>query len=65
MTASMYTHIAVGISCGVLLAVGGGIVVVVVVFVVIRKTATCEKRYVLYMNGCYYQQSYIKLLYFH
>ena len=64
MTTSMYTYIAVGVSCGVLLAVGGGIVVVVVVFAVIRKTATCDKRYVLYMNGCYYKQRYIKLLYF-
>ena len=59
MTTYMYKHTAVGVSCGVLLAVGGGIVVIVVVFVVIRKTAICEKRYVLYINGCYYQQSYI------
>ena len=41
---SMSTYIAVGVSCGMLLAVGGGIVVVVVVFVVIRKTETCHKR---------------------
>ena len=37
---------------------------VVVVFAVIRKTAICEKRYVLYMNGCYYQQRYNKITVF-
>ena len=40
-----YIYIAVGVSCGVLLAAGGGIVVVVVVFAVTRKTAQCDKRY--------------------
>ena len=39
-----FSDLAVGVSCGVLLAAGGGIVVVVVVFAVMRKVAICDKR---------------------
>ena len=61
-TTNIHVYIAVGVSCGVLLAAGGGIVVVVVVFVVTRRTTTCDKRYAcLFLNGCYYQQSYIQM----
>ena len=62
-TTNIHVYIAVGVSCGVLLAAGGGIVVVVVVvFAVTRKTTTCDKRYAcLFLNGCFYQQSYVQM----